>query len=299
MVISAEILKASSAGDWSSVEAEINSGAFSVNDQMEVGYSDNGETLLCYSLKVLDNGETPLAFVRKLLEFGADPNISRQDGSVPLHFASHPDQAALLLAYGAEVDPRDSQGQTPLLWRTELAKDLHFNDREIDRLPDLVRTLLRHGADYDAQDSRGIDVHELAQRGAGWKRQQLRERSHGLSYSAGLNEYFMDQVDCFEDVRDLIEALRAAGSWKRLCREPFVQLQSLRYLCLAERAFPPPALARCFGLMTYEAGPRTRGQRKASGAARAPLPDDVFKLVLSFGVDPPAITRNRGCEACR
>ena len=50
-MISAEILKASSAGDWSSVEAEINSGAFSVNDQREVGYSDN--------MNILDVNEEP------------------------------------------------------------------------------------------------------------------------------------------------------------------------------------------------------------------------------------------------
>ena len=127
----AEMRYASSTGDWSSVEAEINSGAFSVNDRredLEDFQSAAGETLLCHSL--CGSEQAPLAFMRKLLEFGADPNIIRRDGTAPLHFASHPDQAALLLAYGAEVDPRNSLGETPLLWRTFLAKhhggDLYF-----------------------------------------------------------------------------------------------------------------------------------------------------------------------------
>ena len=67
-------------------------------------------------------------------------------------------------------------------------------------------------------------------------------------------------------------------------REPVVQLLCLRYLCLAGRATPPPNLARCFGSppIANADKARTRSRRRASSAARTPLPDEVFEHILTF-----------------
>ena len=79
---------------------------------------------------------------------------------------------------------------------------------------------------------------------------------------------------------NLLTAVENAGSWKAYVREPVVALLSLRYLCLAGRATPPPHLARCFGAPPIPADgeARTRARRAAS----TPLPDEVFEHILTF-----------------
>lgn len=74
----------------------------------------------------------------------------------------------------------------------------------------------------------------------------------------------------YQGIVDLLTAVEAAGSWKAYVRKPVVALLSLRYLCLAGRATPPPHLARCFGAPSIPAANST------------PLPDDVFEHILTF-----------------
>lgn len=76
----------------------------------------------------------------------------------------------------------------------------------------------------------------------------------------------------------LLSAVRAAGSWKRYCREPAVKLLALRYLSLAGRATPPAHFARLFGTPPVQVEAQRRPRR---GASRT-LPDDVFKNILAF-----------------
>ena len=55
--------------------------------------------------------------VRLLLEYGADPNISDDDHTTPLHEASSHgllEAARLLLSHCAKVDEKDKRGRTPL-----------------------------------------------------------------------------------------------------------------------------------------------------------------------------------------
>ena len=80
---------------------------------------------------------------------------------------------------------------------------------------------------------------------------------------------------------DLLTAVENAGSWKAYVREPVVALLSLRYLCLAGRATPPPRLARCFGAPSIPAA--GEAQKRVRRAANiTPLPDDVFEHILTF-----------------
>ena len=76
----------------------------------------------------------------------------------------------------------------------------------------------------------------------------------------------------------LLSAVRAAGSWKRYCREPAVKLLALRYLSLAGRATPPAHFSRLFGTPPVQVEAQQRPRR---GASRT-LPDGVFKNILAF-----------------
>lgn len=60
-----------------------------------------------------------------------------------LHFANEPRIAELLIAHGANVNARDSGGETPLFVAA------HWNDTE------WIRVLLDHGAEIEAKDERG------------------------------------------------------------------------------------------------------------------------------------------------
>lgn len=125
--------------------------------------------------------------VMTLLANGADPRVADADGNTPLHHAarsSDPGVAALLRDAGAEIDPPNREGLTPLAlactagnWR--LARFLLERGAKPDlpgAVPALlaaaggdeddpagVQLLLRHKAKADARDARGRSaLHEAA-----------------------------------------------------------------------------------------------------------------------------------------
>lgn len=82
---------------------------------------------------------------RQLLDFHANVNSRVPGGTTPLHsmsFKSLP-MARLLIERGAEVDARDADGRTPLIWAISSAR------------AELVELLLQHGADVNARDNFG------------------------------------------------------------------------------------------------------------------------------------------------
>ena len=79
---------------------------------------------------------------------------------------------------------------------------------------------------------------------------------------------------------ELLQAVEAAGSYRRYLREPVVQLLALRYLSLAGRASAPANLLRLFGAPPVRNAGKAR--TRARRAASTPLPDEVFKLILDF-----------------
>lgn len=105
-----------------------------------------------------EDGRTPLMHavlaerpnpevIRLLVERGADPNAADKRGWTALHFAARDQKAEAaraLLDAGAEVDPRDSDGATPL-WRAVMSGSS----------AEVVRLLLEAGADPEAQDKSG------------------------------------------------------------------------------------------------------------------------------------------------
>jgi ankyrin repeat protein len=84
--------------------------------------------------------------VRIALKHGADANANRNGGDTPLHACAHRGTAAtvdLLVAHGAKVNVRNSNGEFPI--DRALVRTSFWSFRQNGDLA-LVKTLLRHGA---------------------------------------------------------------------------------------------------------------------------------------------------------
>ena len=253
MVLSEAAYTAARDGDFQGVVVALDTGTL-VNDRTaSEGFPD--ETMLI--IAIFGNHYD---IVRFLLERGADPNMSDNErlDSRPLMVAQDERAIDLLVAYGADVNYASRTNvESEVDRRTAL-----MSQAEVNRLG-CVRALLRHGASFSLRDDKGLTALETVQR-------------HQL--------YDLRMREIYQDVVDLLTAVEASGSWTRYVREPVVQLLCLRYLCLAGRATPPPNLARCFGSppIANADKARTRSRRRASSAARTPLPDEVFEHILTF-----------------
>ena len=299
MVYSRAVQDAVYDGDWPTVEAALDSGETDVNDR----HSRHGGTYLMNSMVKAVNAlpgseeySASTSMIRNLLSRGADPNTADDSGVTPLHLVRDSGIAAILLQHGALVDSRDDRGKTPLvsayisafLWRAVGGKE---------RYPDFLRTMLRYGADhrvhvvpdpvYPGRESK--ELFEYVCDGIARERELIESLSDSDLVDPATIHYHEDRMNraakVHEEVRDLLAAVKRAGSFKRLCREPIVNLLCLRYLCLAGRATPPPELGRLFG----ERAPRPPGRVRP-----AILPEDIFKQVISYSLAPPTITRERG-----
>jgi hypothetical protein len=268
MVLSDGIVAAVDRGDLNAVERALDGGE-SIDDQYD------GATLLemavcCYNIAGENMNRWPvyLNIVRRLLERGADPNKVDEDGWSALHFTAEllsvdhlPSEnqkvivatAELLLAHGAHINAATTHLETPL----------HFLCGNGCTNMDMFCLLLKHGADPDLRDDHDFDAQAIA---------QLDPRSPTF-------------------IVDLLADVSSAGSWKKFVREPSVKLLTLRHLALAGRATAPPSLVRLFGtppVKSLEGAVRTRSRRLKSSAARTPLPEEVFELVLAFWSKHPA-----------
>jgi len=95
--------------------------------------------------------------VRSLLDEGLDPGTANAQGFTALHFAAQarcPAVISLLLHAGADVDPRDDWGNTPLSRAVFYARGENA----------AVAVLLAAGADPDARNAVGVSPRELAER---------------------------------------------------------------------------------------------------------------------------------------
>jgi hypothetical protein len=253
MVLDRVLYQAVRNGDIDAVKIALANGA-DVNDRFGEPDAPPDDTMLCGAL---ESGRCDL--VKFLLERGADPNLSdcEDDDYRPLELASDEHAIDLLVAYGADVDyaRTDTEdiaaGETALMYQVRNCR------------VDCVRALLRNRASFGLRNMAGRTVLDIAR---------------------GISGTLLGVPGAEENLRAIIALLMAvenAGSWKAYVREPVVALLSLRYLCLAGRATPPPHLARCFGAPSTPAAgeAQKRGRRAANGT---PLPDDVFEHILTF-----------------
>ena len=133
--------------DLSGLEDAMGTGA-SVDDTDE-----DGRTALMHA--VLDSGHD-VGVIRRLLDLGSA--VNHRDGGqkwTALAFAARDQKAdvvQLLLDHGAEVDPRDVFGDTPL-WR---AVSTFQEDAQV------IRLLLAGGADPRASNHHGVSPLDLA-----------------------------------------------------------------------------------------------------------------------------------------
>jgi ankyrin repeat protein len=104
-----------------------------------VALKDRGGKSALHTAVALGN----LNVVKILIELGANPKTRESDGKTPLHNCTSPEIAELLLAHGAEINARDSLGQSPLLLTT-------FKDRV-----EMLRVLVAHGADTNLKANDG------------------------------------------------------------------------------------------------------------------------------------------------
>ncbi|KAN0129357.1 hypothetical protein V8E53_012841 [Lactarius tabidus] len=98
--------------------------------------SSNGDTPL-HGVLTYNPREKEVDMIRRLLENGADPNIRNNNHTTSLHLASSHgllEAARLLLSYGAKVDEKDKQGNTP------------FQVAAFERRDEMKKLLLEHGA---------------------------------------------------------------------------------------------------------------------------------------------------------
>lgn len=119
-----------------------------VREPDKITDAKSGRTLLIDAIIADDAAE-----IKKLLKAGANPNKSAKDGKSPLHYAARlgmTETAEMLLAAGAQFNPRDKELKTPLFDALLAPNPLAMLD-----------ALLTAGGNADITDARGrTPLHE-------------------------------------------------------------------------------------------------------------------------------------------
>lgn len=97
-----------------------------------------------------------------LIKSGSDVNHANISGHTPLHLCAQGNSlnlAFIILEAGAEVDTRDNEGLSPLLWVLQHRRDTLSEQPTLD----MLRLLITYGADMTLKSSRGDNsFHMLA-----------------------------------------------------------------------------------------------------------------------------------------
>ena len=127
----------------------------------------DGKTLLHYAIQVYSSDKA--RFVRMLIKAGVDVNARAWEDVTPLHFAARFDCAGCaeeLIAAGAAVDPKDTDGWTPIFQASsavlpilvKAGADIKVRDRD-GSLPlhrNFRREFIVSGIDVNARNTAGL-----------------------------------------------------------------------------------------------------------------------------------------------
>ena len=217
-------------GHVAPIKAWLNEGG----DVNERDRNQNTMLIICTGTPYTRGTASQIELARLLIERGADANICASEdppalGLSPLHYACDQlvdhsaDMVALLLKAKANVHcraqpgPDDSHpadtplGMTLLGFPSEGSAEEHFT-----AIPRIVTMLLRAGASIDAvSDERTAEM-------------ELRE-------AEDVNPDLRDS-DAFVQTKNLVHAVRAAGTWKAFCRRDHKEILRLRSLITRGRA---------------------------------------------------------------
>ena len=226
MVLPEYVVGAARDGDIAVVEAFLDAEPGAINDKAQWS-----ATLLMSCVNATIK-ERHVDFARWLIARGADVHIGRNDGSLPLHYASFPGDCSsamvsLLLESGARIHARTNGGLTPLgqvieqfnytLDEVEEEDEVPARQIEVSRSAlEIIKLLLKAGASID--------------------------RCKGdLSAEECMQAFLFENQDYADDEsfakgRELVAGVRAYGTYKAYVREPHRQFLRLRSLLVRGRA---------------------------------------------------------------
>ena len=212
----------------------------------------------------------------RLLASVVDVNASNAQGTFPLHLARYPEEAAVLLDNGADVNASCDDVQV-LFDETPL--ELNYDN------PPLARLLLSRGArTHPGKRDLTQFFRDMADDAA--REPPVYDFDPGSMDKQGYICYgdYARRDACLEAAR-LLEAVDSAGGWRRYTRAPRVELVRLRLLCDRGRATPPSAASAKLRTLTETIilerlfGTRTSSTR---GGASGRVPNEVFWLIFGF-----------------
>jgi hypothetical protein len=258
-------------GDVELVKGWLTSGARDVNEDVEGAslIGDGGVKLLHLSLHRPERLKS-LQLVKLLLEHGADATaiyVSSDMTATPLHLCLHPDEAALLLDHGADIEAQDDVGARPLHMAVSTFALLHL--------------LVRRGANIFAENEDGRDAEAVAR--------------HFVEVAATGDTELRAQLAQFRPVllksADFLAAVKLDGGWQKYLRAPRIELVRLRSLCDRGRAAPCSTvtfenLEACHALTTAEMSIFERlfgaSAKQSPRGSSGRIPNEIFWNILTF-----------------
>jgi ankyrin repeat protein len=112
--------------------------------------SDHGKTAL--------HSEPTVAQALAAIRYGANVNVRTLNGNTPLMFALHPELVKVLLEHGADPNLANRFDQTPLMRALE-----SYQSFQLTRYSEIAELLVAHGARLDVRDQRGMTPLDFTQ----------------------------------------------------------------------------------------------------------------------------------------